>query len=97
MNRAKLTRVLSVVPERCERALSGTRFRPDAGACVHPERLTHLTRFLHWLGPLEALTRDDQRVLGLANGSGRPTHPADEDDPEPESELAVGSGLLTSG
>jgi hypothetical protein len=39
-------------------------------------------QFLNWMSPLNPITKDDQRVLGLLNANGRPVHAADleEDD-----------------
>ena len=42
--------------------------------------MVHLTKFLQWLSPLDALSREDQQVLGLLSASGRPVHAGDEED-----------------
>lgn len=80
MNPAQVSRVLAVVPERVARVASGTRFVPNAAHCAHPERMALVSRYLSWLSPLNALTKDEQRELGLIAGPGRPPHAADEGD-----------------
>jgi hypothetical protein len=84
MNAATVIRVLSLVPERAARAKSGAAFRLEGSVCRYPERLAYMLRFLHWLGPLEALTKDDQRTLGLI--ATRAGHGADEDEGELDAE-----------
>lgn len=86
MNAATVSRLLSLIPERSERAQSGVLFSPQACGCAYPERLAQLCRFMSWLRPLDALTRDEQVALGLVAANGRPVQPADEDDAE-EAEL----------
>lgn len=86
MNAATISRLLSLIPERGERAQSGVLFSPQACSCAYPERLAQLGRFMSWLRPLDALTRDEQVALGLVAANGRPVQPVDEDDAE-EAEL----------
>jgi hypothetical protein len=62
------------------RAQSGATFLLEGSSCKFAERLAHVSRFLNWLSPLEALTKDDQRVLGLLAANGRPVQTSDEDD-----------------
>ncbi len=70
---ARLAAVLQLIPERTARVSTGSAFLlPDAAACAHPERVALVARFLHWLSPLEALSKDDQRALGLVAANGRP-------------------------
>jgi hypothetical protein len=90
MNAGAVNRLLSVIPERTERAQSGVLFRPQASGCAYPERLAQLSRFLSWLRPLDALTRDEQVALGLVAANGKPMQPVDEDDAE-ETELETQS------
>ena len=51
--------------------------RQQAATCRYPERMAYLTRFLHWLGPLDPMTRgrpaDPRRALERrpADGGGR--------------------------
>jgi hypothetical protein len=69
----RLAAVLSLIPERTARVSTGSAFLlPDAAACAHPERVALLAGFLHWLSPLERLSKDDQRALGLVAANGRP-------------------------
>jgi hypothetical protein len=71
---------LAVIPDRVARELSGVRFAPESSSSRYPERMAHIARHLSWLTPLNALTVDDQRVLGLVNAAGRPVHAADLED-----------------
>jgi hypothetical protein len=82
MNKASVSKLLSLIPERTGRAPSGVLFRPEASGCAYPERLTHLSRYMSWLRPLDALTREEQIALGLVAANGKPMQPADEDDAE---------------
>lgn len=69
----RLAAILPLIPERVARLSSGSALvLPDAAACAYPERVAHLARFLHWLSPLEPLSKDDQRALGLVAANGRP-------------------------
>jgi hypothetical protein len=68
------------VPERFARAPTGVPFDPASCATRHPERLAHIAAKLSWLTPLEALTTDDLRILGLVNAAGRPLQSADLED-----------------
>jgi hypothetical protein len=66
-------RLVSLVPERAPRAQSGTLFSAtEAAACRQPDRMSYLTKFLHWLGPLDPMTREDQQILGVRSSGGRP-------------------------
>jgi hypothetical protein len=66
-------------------------FDPQApGACVHPERITHLAQFLNWLGPLREVTKDDLRVFGLLTAYGKPVgEAASEDEADADAELEI--------
>ena len=86
MNAGAVSRLLSQIPARTGRAQSGVLFRPQACGCAYPERLGQLSRFLSWLRPLDALTREEQVALGLVAPNGKPMQPAEEDDTE-EAEL----------
>ena len=109
MNPAQVSRVLAVIPERVARVSSGTLFVPNAAHCAHPERMALVSRYLSWLSPLNALTKDEQRELGLIAGPGRPPHAADEGDNDgwdaedrlsfsgPDAEAYAGPGAATSG
>ena len=87
MNSASVSRLLSLIPERAGRAQSGVMFRPESSGCAYPERLGHLSRFMSWLRPLDALTREEQVALGLVAANGRPVQAAADDDDGEESEL----------
>ena len=81
MNASDLARILSLIPERVPRMLSGTQFSAaNPAACRYPERLAHLAQFLQWLSALDPISKEDQTALGLFNASGRPAHAGDEDD-----------------
>jgi hypothetical protein len=73
MNATMVSRLMSLIPDRSPRAQSGSVFSASAGAtCRYPERIAYLTRFLHWLGPLDPMTREDQQILGVRSSGGRP-------------------------
>ena len=82
MNSGMVARLLSRIPQRTGRAPSGVLFTPQACSCAYPERLVQLSRYLSWLRPLDALSRDEQVALGLVAPNGRPVQPLDEDDAE---------------
>jgi hypothetical protein len=82
MNKGTISRLLSLIPERTARVASGVLFRPEASGCAYPERLVQLSRYMSWLRPLDALTREEQVALGLVAANGKPMQPADEDDAE---------------
>lgn len=65
MNGANVSRLISLVPERMPRGQSGTRFSADGS-----QRMDLLCRFLHWLGPLNCVSREEQQVLGVRAGGG---------------------------
>jgi hypothetical protein len=65
MNAALVSRIVSSIPERTPRSLSGTAFNLDgARACSDPARLAGIVRLLQWLTPLTPLSQDEQRALG---------------------------------
>jgi hypothetical protein len=76
MNSVTMARVLALIPERTVRVSSGTLFLPAGTSCAQPERFALVQRFLHWMSPLAALSRDEQRELGLVSGTGRPADAA---------------------
>jgi hypothetical protein len=71
MSTAMVFRVMSLIPERTPRAQSGSLF-DSTRVSTHPERIALITRFLGWLGPLDALSKEDQQLLGLRSSGGRP-------------------------
>ena len=73
MNASMVSRLMSLIPDRSPRAQSGSVFSASEGAtCRYPERIAYLTKFLHWLGPLDPMTREDQQILGVRSSGGRP-------------------------
>ena len=82
MDGAKISRTLSLIPERVLRTASGSLLPPGAAASRYPERLAHLMPLLDWLTPLNAITSDDQRALGLIGANGRMLHAGEEEDDE---------------
>jgi len=80
MNAAIVARTLSLIPDRVSRMQTGSIFDPST-PCAHPERIAHLLQFLTWLGPLQPVTKEDLRILGLMTPYPKPTMAlADEDD-----------------
>ena len=73
MNSTAVFRLISLIPDRAARLQSGSVYSPsEAAACKYPDRLSYLGRFLHWLGPLDPMTREDQQILGVRTSGGRP-------------------------
>ena len=83
MNAAVVARTLSLIPDRVARMQTGSVFDPNA-PCAHPERIVHLLQFLHWLGPLQPLTRDDLRILGLLTPYAKPAIASGDDEADDE-------------
>ena len=79
MNASTVQRIISLIPERVARAQSGALFTMT-GACRHPERIACLSRYLQWLSPLNPVSRDDQKLLGLLLANGRTVHAGDVED-----------------
>ncbi len=75
MDAAMIARVMSVIPERTAWAHSGSAFVLQES---HGAQVRYLAQFLNWLSPLSAITKDDQRALGLLATPARPA----EEDPE---------------
>jgi hypothetical protein len=63
MDGAAVSRLMSLVPERMPRSQSGSHFRGDGSA-----RMDLLCRFMHWLAPLNQVTREEQQLLGVRAG-----------------------------
>jgi hypothetical protein len=78
MDAITVQRVISVVPERTLRSQTGSLFAP-AGS----ERAELLARFLHWLGPLEPVSKEEQQALGLRPG-GKALLESEEEADEPQ-------------
>lgn len=83
MNAAVVARTLSLIPDRVSRMQTGSTFDPSA-PCAHPERIAHLLQFLNWLGPLQPVTRDDLRILGLLTPYAKPAIASGEDEGDDE-------------
>ena len=64
MEGTAIFRLISLIPDRTPRAQTGTHFQLDGSA-----KMALIRRFLHWMGPLDALTREEQQLLGLRAGS----------------------------
>jgi len=79
MNASTVHRIISLIPERVARVQSGALFT-TVGACRHPERVAYLSCYLQWLSPLNPVSRDDQKLLGLLLANGRPVHAGDVED-----------------
>ncbi|HYL89571.1 MAG TPA: hypothetical protein VEU32_12510 [Burkholderiales bacterium] len=83
MNAATIVRTLSLIPDRAPRMQTGSTFDPSA-PCAHPERIAHLLQFLNWLGPLQPVTRDDLRILGLLAPYAKPAIASGEEEGDDE-------------
>ena len=79
MDASTVHRIISLIPERVARAQSGALFTM-IGAYRHPERVAYLSSYLQWLSPLNPVSRDDQKLLGLLLANGRPVHAGDVED-----------------
>lgn len=88
MDAAYVSKILSLIPDRAARAQSGAAFIPEEGSSRYPERVRHLAGLLGWLSPLAALSKDDQKILGLLNAAGRPIHAGEEPGEEPADDEA---------
>jgi hypothetical protein len=83
MNRAMVSRIVSLVPERMARLRSGTLFMPRQNqgaqvACLAP--------LLHWLTPLNVTGEEEQRMLGVLALHGKAAKRDDEDEADDERE-----------
>lgn len=90
MNAAIISSIVSLIPERIARVQTGATFTTEGSSGRYPERVSHLVQFLGWLSPLNAIAKDDQRILGLLHANGRPVH-ANEMDDEEDAELEDGA------
>lgn len=87
MDAAKVNGLISMIPERVARVHTGSTFTAqEASGCKYPDRLALLMSFLGWLTPLNPLSKEDQRLLGVVAANARPMLAADEDE-EPEGDL----------
>lgn len=93
MNAATVFRVLSLIPERQVRSLSGLLFTQEQAArAAEGDRVAYVSRFLHWLSPLNPITREDQRALGLLAPHARLEQAGDDESGE-ELEAAADEAL----
>jgi hypothetical protein len=81
MDGATVFRLISLIPDRMARSQSGSPF--DGAAS---ERAGVLSRFLGWLGPLSPIGKEEQQLLGVRGGSGKPL--AEGEEPLDQAELA---------
>ena len=73
MNATAVSRLISLIPDRSPRAQTGSVYSPsEAAACRYPDRMSYMGKFLHWLGPLDPMTKEDQQILGVRTSGGRP-------------------------
>jgi hypothetical protein len=85
MDAATVFKLLSLIPDRLAAAPSGSACVPaNAAGCKHPERLEFILARQHWMSPLEAIAKEDQRMLGLHAAHGRPVPEAGEEGAAPE-------------
>ncbi len=88
---AQVANILSIIPNRQARKLTGTPFALNDVSSGRGGQLAHIAPFLVWTGPLVSLTREEQQALGLLAPHGRPAQDGDEGsspDEEDEPELA---------
>ena len=84
MDATMIARVMAAVPERAPWEHRGATFIAHDGQSAE---LKTLAPFLNWLSPLAALSRDDQRALGLLAAAPRPA--AEEEDDSAAGEEVV--------
>lgn len=83
-----LSRILSLIPSRRARRLTGTPFaRADASACRQGVQFSQVLPMLSWISPVVFLTKEEQQSLGLLAPQARPAQD-DEAQDEEEPELA---------
>ena len=80
MDGANVFRLISLIPDRMARSQSGSLFSvgPDG------TRIGLLCKFLHWLGPLDPISKEDQQFLGLRSAAGRPPEAEEAEPLEPD-------------
>ena len=93
MNAAIVARTLSLIPDRVVRMQTGSVFDPSA-PCAHPDRMAHLLQFLTWLGPLQPLTKDDLRILGLLTPYAKPAISLAEEEADGEEEAGAAEEIV---
>jgi hypothetical protein len=86
MDATRVFRLISLIPDRALRVQSGAAFVAEG----KPERVLLLAKFLHWLGPLDPLSKEDQQALGVRSGGGKSmAEEGDEADPDALEDIAV--------
>jgi len=88
MNAAIVARTLSLIPDRVPRMQTGSIFDPSA-PCAHPDRVAHLLQFLTWLGPLQPLSKDDLRILGLMTPYAKPAIALSDEDADGDDDSSL--------
>jgi hypothetical protein len=78
MDGATVFRLMSLIPERAPRRQGGSLFNGGGSA-----KMDLLCRFLHWMGPLNSLSKEEQQVLGVRAGGGRSLVEEEEPGEEP--------------
>lgn len=84
---SRVSAILAAIPERAQRAPSGTPIRLPREAAGHEgqeSRLAFLSRQLSWLTPFSELGAEGQRALGLLATRDKPL---DRDEDEADDEL----------
>lgn len=74
-----LSKIVSVVPDRTARLQSGTPFGLPDAAGASATQIAFLAGFLSWLTPLNTITEDEQRMLGVGPHARPARHDDDED------------------
>ena len=72
MNPKMVSQIVSLIPERVARELSGTRFGLADARARNGEQVAHLARYLQWLSPLSPISKEDQSALGIAAPHAKP-------------------------
>ena len=78
MDRTTVMNMLSLIPERIARRQSGTVFEAREG------RAANLARFLSWLSPLNATSKEDQAAIGYIVSAPRLEEPEADESPDDE-------------
>lgn len=95
INPALVSRIVSSIPERTARTLTGTVFNLDgARACSDPARLAGIVQLLRWLSPLTPLSQDEQRALGLHVAASRAGSLGEDEPDDPGHVVPVEESVL---
>jgi hypothetical protein len=86
-----LSKIISVVPDRTARLQSGTPFGlPDASS-ASATQIAFLAGFLSWLTPLNTISEEEQRMLGVGPHVRLSRHDDDEDADGEHDEAGLGA------